>query len=158
MRRMSVRCEPPPQLRHDAVDRRQVGGRSARKRTIEVTERARWRQGLSPLDLGALELPPQDRLEAAQGVARDAIAARIVGRQVGLGLGAQAERATDALDVDADHARALLAPAEGGDRHPCEVAHRSLRAIPQRGRDLRAQGLQVFHGELVEVDRARRGL
>ena len=91
-------------------------------------------------------------------VARQALAPRVLGRQLGLGLGAQAERAADALDVDADHARALLAAPEGGDRHPREVGHRRLRAIPQRRGDAGAQRFEVFGGELVEVDRARRGL
>ena len=87
----------------------------------------------------ALELAPQQRLEAAQRLARQALAPGVVRGQVGLGLGAQAERAADALDVDADHARALLAAPERGDRHPREVAHRALRAVSQRGGDLRAQ-------------------
>ena len=69
-------------------------------------------------------------------------AARVVLGEVGLGLGAQAERAADALDVDAEDAGALAA-AEGGDRQPREVAQRGLGAVAQRGGDLLAQRVEV---------------
>ena len=77
--------------------------------------------------------------------------AGILGRQVGLGLGAQAERAADPLDVHADHARALLAAGEGGDRHPRQVAHRALVAVAQRRGDLRAQRLELGLAQLAQL-------
>ena len=86
-----------------AVDRREVGERAGRQRAVELAERARGRQVAGALDLRALELAAQQRLEAAQRVARQAVVPGIVGRQLGLRLGAQPERAADALDVDADH-------------------------------------------------------
>ena len=95
-----------------------------------------------PLDQAALQLAAQVLLEAPQLLAGDAVAAGIVGGQVGLGLGAQAQRAADALHVDAEHARAL-APAERGDGQPGEVAQLGVRAVPQRGGDLLAQGIEV---------------
>ena len=87
-------------------------------------------------------------------VARQAVAARVVLRQLGLRLGAQAELAADALHVDADHARALALAAERGDRQPREVAH----ARPRRRRaiacgDLPAQRLEV---ELAPASSCRR--
>ena len=62
-------------------------------------------------------------------------------------LGLEAERAADPLDVDADHARALAAAAEGGDREPREVAHLAVVARDDRLADRLAQ--------LVEVELAR---
>ncbi len=78
--------------------------------------------------------------------------------QLGLGLGAQAERAADALYVHADHARSLLSARERGDRHAREVAHRALRAVAQRGGDLCAQPFELFVGQLVEIQPAGSGL
>ena len=69
--------------------------------------------------------------------------ARVVGGQVALRLGAQPERAPDALYVDADHARPLGLAPEGGDRQAGEVAQERLRAVMQRRGDLAAQLLEV---------------
>jgi len=73
-----------------------------------------------------------------------------VGRELGLGLSAQAEGAADPLHVDADHARAFLALGERRDRHPREVAHRPLGAVAHGRRDLRAQRVELVVGQLVE--------
>ena len=140
---VALRGEPPAQLRHDPVHGGQILDRPARQRAVEVGQRALRRQRLVALDLGALELAPQRLLEAPQLLARDAVAARIVRRQLRLGLGPQAQRPADALDVDAEHAGAL-ALAERRDRQSREVAQVGLRALLERLRDLTAQ--------LVEVD------
>ncbi len=135
------------------MHRREVGERPRRQRAVELAERPRRRQVARALDLRALELAPQERLEAAQLIARQPLAARVIDRQVRLRLGAQSERAADPLDVDADHARALLAARERCDRHPREVAHRALGAVAHGRRDLGAQRLELLVGQLVE-DRA----
>ena len=143
--------QAPPQLRHHAMHGGQVGQRAGGKRAVQLAERSRRRQVPGALDLRALELAPQERLEAAQRLARQALAARVVGGQLGLGLGAQSQRATDALHVHADHPGALLAAGEGGDRHAREVAHRALRALAHRLRDLRAQLVELGLGQFREA-------
>ena len=70
-------------------------------------------------------------LEPAQLIPGEPGAARVILRQLGLGLGAQAERPANALHVDAEHARSLPA-AECGDRQPREVSHRRLGAVTER--------------------------
>src|SRR4051812_42221548 len=147
-RLVALRGQAAAQLGHDAVHGGEVLQRAAGQRAVELVERARRRQRLGALDLRALELAAQQRLEAAQLLARQPLPARVVGRQLGLGLGAQAQRAPDALHVDADDARAFALTPEGGDGQAREVAHRALRAVAQRGGDLRAQ--------LVEVEAPRR--
>ena len=142
--------QAPAQLGDNAMDRRQVGQRAGGQSPIELAQWTRRRQAARALDLRALELAAQQRLEAAQRVARQAVMARVLRRQLGLWLGAQAERAADALDVHADHPRALLAAGEGRDRHPREVAHGALRAVAQGRRYLRAQLPQLLLGELAE--------
>jgi hypothetical protein len=84
-------------------------------------------------------------------VARQAAGARVVGRPGRAGLGAQAERAADALDVDADHARALALAAERGDGQAREVAHQRLLPVAQRLRDLLAQRLEVQLGAAASI-------
>ena len=140
------------QLGHHLVHGSQVGQRPGRQCPVQLAQRPCRGQAAGALDLASLELCSQQCLEAAQPLARQPLAPGILGGQIGLGLGAQAERPADALDVHADHARALLAAPERGDRHSREVAHRALRAVPQRGGDLCTQGLQIFGGELFEVD------
>ena len=145
---VALRLQPALELGDDAVHGGEVLQRPAGQRAVELVERARGRQRRGALDLAALELLAQQRLEAADGVARQALGARVVGRQVGLGLGAQAERAADALDVDADDARALALAPEGGDGQPREVAHQRLLAVAQGLGDLLAQRLEVELGAL----------
>jgi hypothetical protein len=99
---LALGLQPALELGDDAVHGSEVLQRSRRQRAVELVERALGRQGLRALDLPALELAAQHRLEAAQLVARQPVAARVVGRQVGLRLGAQAHRTADALHVDAD--------------------------------------------------------
>ena len=134
--------EPALELGDDAVHGGQVLDRAGGKRAVELGQRPLRRQRGGPLDQPALELAAQVLLEAPQLLARDALAAGIVVGEVGLGLGAQAERAADPLDVDAEHARALAA-AERGDRQPGQVAHRGVRAVPERRGDLLAQRVEV---------------
>src|SRR5439155_10201363 len=145
--------EPPPQLRDDAVDRREIGQRPRRQRPIELAERPCGGQAARPLDLRALELATQQRLEAAQRLARHSVASRVARRQLRLGLGTQTERAADALHVHADHAGALLAARERCDRHPREIAHRPVRSVSQRGSDLGAQGVELIVAELLQAGR-----
>ena len=59
------------------------------------------------------------------------------------GLRAQPERAADPLHVDAEHAGALAAAAEGGDRQPREVAHGRLVAVADRLQQLLAQVVEL---------------
>jgi hypothetical protein len=134
--------------------RGQVLQRARRQRPVQLAQRAGGGEAAGALDLGAFELTSEERLEPAQRLARQPVAARIARGQLGLGLGAQSQRAPDALHVHADHTGALLAARKRRDRHPREVAHRSLRAVPQRGGDLRAQSLELFVGQLVEVQPA----
>src|SRR5262249_11467843 len=110
---LPLRRQPALELHDDAVHRREILDRTAGQRTVELGQRPGGRELLRALDQPALELAPQVGLEAAQLLAREAVAARVALGQVGLGLGAQAERATDPLHVDADHARAVAALAEG---------------------------------------------
>ena len=133
------------ELGDHAVHRREVLDRAGRERAVELGQRPLRRQARRALDQVALELAPQVLLEAPQLLAREPFAARVVVGQVGLRLGAQPERAADPLDVDAEHARALAAP-ERGDREPREVAHRGIRAVPQRRGDLLAQRVEVDLG------------
>ncbi len=144
-----LRGQPPAQLGHDAVDGRQVRERARRQRAVQLAQRPRGRQRAGALDLRALELAAQQRLEAAQRLARQPVAPRVLRWQLGLGLGTQPERPADALHVHADDARALLAAGERRDRHPREVAHDALRAVPQCGRDLRPQRVELLLGELI---------
>ena len=81
-------------------------------------------------------------LETAQLVARQAVVARVVLGELGLGLRTQAQRPADPLHVDPEHARALAAT-EGSDRQAGQVAQRGLVAVAQRGGDLLAQRVEV---------------
>ena len=146
--------QAPAQLRDDAVHGGEVLQRPAGQRAVELVERPSRGQRLGALDLRAFELAAQQRLEAAQLLAREALAARVGLGQVRLRLGAQADRAPDALHVDADDPRALALAPEGGDGQPREVAHRAVVAVAQRGRDLRAQRVEVELTRLAGVDPA----
>jgi len=95
--------EPSLELRDDPVHGGEVLERPRGQRAIDLVQRPLRRQLLGPLDLHALELAAQHRLEAAQDVARNALIGRL-GRGLGARVGAQPERAADPLDVDADHA------------------------------------------------------
>ena len=82
---------------------------------------------------------------------------RIVLGQLGLGLDSKPQRAADPLHVDPEHPRSLTL-AERGDGQPRQVAHRPLRAVAQRRRDLQTQRVQVDLGRelpphLVETPR-----
>src|SRR4051812_14671088 len=85
-------------------------------------------------------------LEAPDLVARERRRGRGVGvaRRRPAGLRAQAERAADALDVDPEHARALAAAPERGDREAGEIAHGGLVPV--------ADGLDQLLAEVVVVD------
>ena len=148
----ALRGQPPLELGHHAVDGGEVLQRARRQGAVDLVERAGGGQALGALDLGALELAAQQLLKAPQRVARQALAPRVVRRQLGLGVGAQAERAADALHVDADDARALALAAEGGDRQPREVAHGAFGAVAERGRYLLAQRVEVGLAEVVGGD------
>ena len=112
---------------------------------VELVKRPLGRQRRRPLDQVALELTAEVLLEAPQLIPRESVTARIVGRQLGLGLGSQPEGAADSLHVDAEDARPLAAP-EGGDGQPREVTHRRVGPVAERGGDLLAQGLEVDLG------------
>src|SRR5262249_885705 len=127
--------------------------------------RPRRRQRLRALDLRALELAPQVRLERADLVAREIHAKSALALHQPARLAAQAERAADPLDVDAEHAAALAAAPEPrdppprevaarpapapaarpdpGDRQPRGVARRRLVAVADRLQDLLAQRVVV---------------
>ena len=59
------------------------------------------------------------------------------------GCGLEAERAADPLHVDPDHARALAAAPERGDREPRQVAHLAVAALGDRLADRLAQLVEV---------------
>src|SRR5258708_39078582 len=84
--------QAPAQLGDDSVHRSEVGERSRGQCAIELAEGTRRRQVAGALDLGALELPPQQRLEAAQRLARQALVAGGLGGQGGLRPRAPARR------------------------------------------------------------------
>ena len=154
-RLLALRLEPALELRDHAMHGREVLQRAGRQRAVELVQRPRRRQLLGALDLRALELAAQDLLEAADLVARQPLVARVLRRQVRLGLRPQPELAADPLDVDADDARALALAAERRDRQAREVAHLALLAVAQRLRDELAQRLHVDLGvDLVGVDPA----
>ena len=110
------------------MDGGEVLGRAGWERAIELGQRARGRQLLGPLDQRPLELAPQVALEAVDALAVDRRPLGLLRRAPRL----QAQRAADPLDVDADHAGALAAAAEGGDREPGEVSHLALAALRDR--------------------------
>jgi hypothetical protein len=136
--------EPALELHHDAVDRGQVLRGAARERAVELVQRPRGRQRLGALDLRAFELAAQMRLEAADLLAgqRQLLLRALALDQPGR-LGLQAEGAPDPLDIDAQHARALAAAAEGGDRQPREVGEGGLVPGADRFEDLLAQRVEV---------------
>ncbi len=135
---VAERRQPPLHLRDGAVDGGEVLGRAGGEGAVELGQRARGGQRLGPLDQVAFEFAPQVALEAGQLVAveRRPLLAGVGPRR--LGAGAEPEAAADPLDVDADHAGALLA-AEGGDRQAGEVAQRVLVALLHRVADQLAQ-------------------
>ena len=132
------------ELGDDAVDGGEVLQRPGGQRAVELGQRPRRRERLGALDLRALELAPQVRLEAADLVARQSqLLARDVLLHRATGLGAQAERAADPLDVDPEHAGPLAAAPERGDREPREVAHRGVVAVADRLQELLAQVVEL---------------
>jgi hypothetical protein len=137
--------EPALELHHHAVHGGEVLQRARRQGAVELVQRPRRRQCLRALDLRALELAAQVLLEAPDLLARERLARRLglVLLHRAAGLRAQTERAADALHVDAEHARALPAAAEGGDRQPREIAHRRLVALADGAQDLLAQVVEV---------------
>ena len=100
--------QPPLELGDDPVHGGEVLERAARQRAVELVQRPRRRQ--LPRALDQRRARARGAAAARSGAAASrgsAVAARVVLGQVGLRLGAQAERAADPLHVDADHARAL---------------------------------------------------
>jgi hypothetical protein len=136
----------PLELGDGAVDRGQVLSRAGRQRAVELGQRARGRQLSGALDRGALELATQVALELPDPVGVERLRVTVVTAAAGL----QPEGTPDALHVDADHARALAPPAEGGHREPGEVAHLAVVALDDRPADRLAQ--------LVQVDAVARAL
>ena len=143
-RLMALGGEPALELHHDPVDGGEVLRRAGRERAIELVQRPRRRERLGALDLRALELAPQVRLEAADLLARQR---QLLRRSLALdqpaGLGLQPQRAPDPLDVDPEHAGAFAAAAERGDREPREVAQGRLVTVADRLQDLLAQRVEV---------------
>ena len=130
---LALRLQPALELRDDAVHARRGPGAGPVGSARSSSFSGRAGGSASVRSICARSSSRRSScLEAADRVAREAVAARVVLGEVGLRLGAQAERAADALDVDADDARALALAAEGRDRQPREVAHRALVAVAQR--------------------------
>src|SRR6202034_519169 len=134
----------PAQLRDDAMHRRKVCGRTARQGPVELAERSRRRQRLGALDLRALELAAQHRLDPRQRLALEAPFAR-VGLAALLSLAAQPEGSADPLDIDAEDA------GSGRLRAP-ERRHREAREVAQPRLVERRQGLRDLGAKLVEID------
>ena len=137
---VAQRGETALELRHRPVHGRQVLGGAGRKRAVELGERAGRRELLGALDQRPLELASQMALETVDSLAVDrrAVGVLLAGR-----LRLEPERAADALDVDADHARALAPAAERGDREPGEIAHLALAALGDRLADRVAELVRV---------------
>src|SRR3954463_15854711 len=76
---MPLRGQPALELGDDTVHRGEVLQRPGGQRAVELGQRARRRQRLRALDLRALELTPQRRLEAADLLAREAFDLRPAG-------------------------------------------------------------------------------
>ena len=137
--------EPALELRDDAVDRGEVLRGAGRQRAVELVERAR--RAAAP----ACARSARARARAAGSASKRRIWSRVSGNSCARALaldeaarlGAQPERAADPLDVDAEHAGALAAAAEGGDRQPREVAQRGLVAVADGLEDLLAQRVVV---------------
>src|SRR6185436_1784193 len=93
---------------------------AGRQRAVQFRQRARGRHLAGALDRGALQLAAQVLLELPHLL-------RVEGRlRLSLAVAApclEAEASPDSLNVNADHSRALAAPAEGADRETCQVAH-----------------------------------
>ena len=136
--------QPPAQLRDDAVHGGEVRERAGGQRAVEVAQRPRGRQGAGALRSGARSSSRRSSASKRRSArAGQAVAARVLLGELRLGLGAQAERAADALHVDADHARARRRGAERGDRQPREVAHRASSPSRSAAAICRAQRVEL---------------
>jgi hypothetical protein len=62
------------------VDGGEVRERAGWQRAVELSKRAGWREAARALDLRALELASQQRLEAAQRITWQAIVSWVLGR------------------------------------------------------------------------------
>jgi hypothetical protein len=120
----------------------QILDRSTGECPVKLVQRPFGWKRRGALDQRPFELAPQKSFEPAQLLPRGALVARIILGKLRLGLHAQAERPADALDIHAQHARAL-APAEGGDGQSGQITQGGLGSITKRGGDLLTQRVQV---------------
>ena len=141
---VAERRQAPLHLRDGAVHGGQVLGRVGRQRPVQLGQRPGG-EGLGALDQVAFELAPQVPLEAVELLALDRrrLGGVVLSLRLLLGAGREPERAADPLHVDPDHAGALGAAAEGGDRQPRQVAHLGVVAGQDRLADLFAQLVDV---------------
>ena len=132
------------ELGDDPVDGGEVLQRAGGQCAVELGERAAGRERLRALDTGGVEFLAQVGLETADLLAGELwlLSALVLHRAPRLA--SQAQSAADALDVDAEHAGALAAAAEGGDREASEIAHRGVVAV--------ADHLQELLAQVVELD------
>src|SRR5205823_1167739 len=77
------------------------------QRPVELAERPLRGEAGGALDQVPLQLAAQVPLEAAKLLPGRAVTAGVIVGEVGLRLGAQSERAPDALHIDPQHARAI---------------------------------------------------
>ena len=135
----ALRGQPPAQLRDDAVHGGEVGERARGQRAVELAERPRRRQVAGALDLRALELAAQQRLEAAQRVARQPVAARVVRRAGRAG----ARRAGRARGGCAARRRRSRPSPPGGARRPRSPSARGRASRPPSRRAARRRSARA---------------
>ncbi len=140
---LALGLQPPLELHDDLVDRREVLQWPAGKRPVELVQRSGGGQRARALDLCPLELAAEHRLELADLLARQALRAWVLRRQLGLRLRLQAQRPADPLDVHADHARAVALATEGGDGQAREILHPRLVPVAEGLGDHLADELHV---------------
>ena len=80
-----LRGQPPAQLRHHAVHGRQVCQRPRGQRPVQLAQWPRGGQAAGALDLGALELASEQRLEAPQRLAWQPVATGVFAGSSGWG-------------------------------------------------------------------------
>jgi hypothetical protein len=123
------------ELGDDLVYGGQILDGAGRERPVELGQRALGREARRALDQVAFELAAQVLLEFSELVAWQTVVSRVLLWEIGLGLGAETERAPDPLHVDAQDAGALAA-AERGDGQAGQISEGGVRSVSHGGRSV----------------------